>query len=221
MYRRVCVHAYVYMHVYGGMLTCMHVHQCVHTCVYRHVCQCAHVWECVHRCRYVCVWVCACMRVYACVYESACVECASRAGGRGRRGAPPAPLCTSTITDHSHQLSCAVDRTVQVDVVALTRVQAHLVFPWLVMSSQPSGRLSSFRFFHVDNDPTAHGNESHPPLGFPLPRRSKTPLSGLDKMAGELGWKSQGRARKRPGRVPRVWMLPCPKAGQVGGGPAM
>lgn len=35
------MHAYVYMRVYEGMLTCMYVYQCVQTCVYRHVC--AHV----------------------------------------------------------------------------------------------------------------------------------------------------------------------------------
>ena len=218
-----CVGEYVCMHmsICVCMRVCSHVCMCISVC--KHVCigMCVHMYEnvCSHAgtCVYVCMHVCICVCVERVpVYRVPRVHVEEdKEALLLPHLAPPQSLIIPTNSPVRSTRWC---RWIWCPWPEYKRILSSCGWWW---AASPPARLSSFRFFHVDNDSTAHGNESHPPLGFSLLWRSKTPLSGLDKMAAELGWKSQGRARKMPGRVPQVWMLPCPKAEQVGGGPAV
>lgn len=153
----------------------------------------------------MCVGVFACMHVYACVYERVPVYSVPRVHVEEDGEALLPHFGTSTITDHSLiQLSCArADPLAQVDLVALTGVQARLCLP--VAGDEPAARrlptLFFLLLFYVDNDSTAHGNESHPPLGFPLSGDQKPRLVGWTKWQGN--WDESHREEPE-----NAWMGP-------------
>lgn len=83
---RVCICAWLYMHVCGHtyldgcgcICVCAHtVCVCVYTCLYEGVC--THVCTCMHMCVYICgcLWACLCIcvstHVYLCMYVCVCV----------------------------------------------------------------------------------------------------------------------------------------------------